>query len=56
MPELLVVALSWHIVTQANGAEWDEAEVERLQEVPVLLHHREDYSRDEEEAGDHDDG
>lgn len=37
LPELLVNCLSRYIVSQADGAEGYEAEVEGLQEVPVLL-------------------
>lgn len=37
LPEPLISSLSRHVVTQANGAERNEAEVEGLQEVPVFL-------------------
>ncbi|TNN61753.1 hypothetical protein EYF80_027975 [Liparis tanakae] len=37
LPELLIQGLSGYVVTQADGAEGDEAEVKGLQEVPVLL-------------------
>lgn len=51
LPELLVRSLSGHIVSQTDGAEGNETEVEGLQEVPVILQSREDGSRNEEEAG-----
>lgn len=50
LPELLVGRLSGHIIAEADGAEGDEAKVERLQEVPVLLQGREDGGGNEEEA------
>lgn len=37
LSELLVSSLSGYVVAQADGAERNETEVERLQEVPVLL-------------------
>lgn len=52
LPEPLVSSLSRYVVAQADGAERNEAEVEGLQEVPVLLQRREDGGRDKEEAGD----
>ncbi len=33
----LVKALTRHIVTQTDSGEWDKAEVEGLQKVPVLF-------------------
>lgn len=51
LSEFLVVAFSGHVVPQADGAQGDEAEVEGLQEVPVVLQDREHGRRDEEEAG-----
>lgn len=56
LPEPLVGSLPGDVVSQANGCERDEAEVERLQEVPVLLQAREDGSGDEQEAGHGQDG
>lgn len=52
LPEPLVSSFSRYVVTQADGAQGDEAEVEGLQEVPVLLQRREDGGGDEEEARD----
>lgn len=52
LPELLIGSLSGHVVSEANGAERNEAEVEGLQEVPVFFQRREDGSRDKEEARD----
>lgn len=52
LPELLVHSLSRHVVSEADGAERNEAEVEGLEEVPVFLQGREDGGRDEEEARD----
>lgn len=51
LSEFLVVALSGHVVPEADGAQGNEAKVEGLQEVPVVLQDREDCGRDEEEAG-----
>lgn len=56
LPKPLVHSLPRDVVSQANGRERDEAEVERLQEVPVLLQAREDGSGDEQEAGNGQDG
>lgn len=50
LPEPLINSLSRYVISQTDGAEGDEAEVERLQEVPVLLQCREDGSWDEEET------
>ncbi len=52
LPELLINGLPRYIVSQADGAEGNKAEVEGLQEVPVLLQRREDGGGDEEEARD----
>lgn len=54
LSELLVVAFPWNIVPQADGAQGDETEVKRLEEVPVILQHREHGGWDEEEAGNGD--
>lgn len=51
-PELLIGGLSRYVVSQADGAEGNEAEVEGLQEVPVVLQRCEDGGGDEEEATD----
>lgn len=51
LPELLVVAFPWNVVPQADGAQGDETEVKRFEEVPVILQHGEHGGRDEEEAG-----
>lgn len=52
LSELLVEGLPGDVVTQADGAEGDEAKVKGFQEVPVLLQGREDGGGDEEEEGD----
>lgn len=52
LPEPLIRGLSRYVVTQTDGAERNEAEVEGLQEVPVLLQCWEDGGGDEEEARD----
>ena len=52
LPEPLITVLSGYVVSQADGAQRNEAEVEGLQEVPVLLQRRKDGGRDEEEARD----
>lgn len=50
---IIAVGLARHVVPKADGAQRYEAEVERLQEVPVLLQAGEDPRRDEEEHDGH---
>ena len=45
----VLVVLPGHVVPEADGGQRDEAEVQRLQEAPVLLHRHEDGGGDEEE-------
>lgn len=52
LPIPLICSFSGNVVSKANGRERDKAEVERLQEVPVVLQPREDGSGDKEKAGD----
>lgn len=52
LPVLLIRRLAGDVISQADGAERNEAEVEGIQEVPVVLQRREDSSRDEEEEAD----
>lgn len=52
LPIVLICSFSGYVVSQADGGEGNKAEVEGLQEVPVLLQRWEDGSRDEEEARD----
>lgn len=52
LPVLLIPCLSGDVISEANGAERNEAEVEGIQEVPVVLQRREDGSWDEEEEAD----
>lgn len=53
---VVAVRLAGHIVAQADGAQRYEAEVERLQEVPVPLQAGEDPRWDEEQDDGHEDG
>lgn len=50
------VGLSRDIIPEANGRQRDETEIQRLQEVPVLLQVDKDQRRDDEEEQGHDDG
>lgn len=53
---LFTVGLSGDIIPEANGCQRDETEVQRLQEVPVLLQADEDPRRDDEEQQGHEEG
>lgn len=53
---LVAVSLARNVVPEADGAQRYEAEVERLQEVPVLLDAGEDSRRDEEQEDGGEDG
>ena len=53
-PVGLAGGLSRHIVTQANGGQRDEAEVEGVQEAPGLLKVGKDGGRHQEADGHHD--
>lgn len=46
------VGLPGDVVPQPHGGQRDEAEVQRLQEAPVLLQGREDPGRDQDEEQD----
>lgn len=52
LPVLLIRRLSGDVISEADRAERNEAEVEGIQEVPVVLQRREDGSWDEEEEAD----
>lgn len=52
LPVLLIRRLSGDVISEADGGERNEAEVEGIQEVPVVLQRREDGSWDEEEEAD----
>lgn len=52
LPVLLICSLSGDVISEADRAERNEAEVEGIQEVPVVLQRREDGSWDEEEEAD----
>lgn len=52
LPVLLICRLPRDVISEADGAERNEAEVEGIQEVPVVLQRREDSSWDEEEEAD----
>lgn len=52
LPVLLIRCLSGDVISKADCAERDEAEVEGIQEVPVVLQRREDCSWDEEEEAE----
>lgn len=52
LPVLLIHRLSGDVIAQADRAERNEAEVEGIQEVPVVLQRREDGSWDEKEEAD----
>lgn len=52
LPVLLFHRLSGDVISKADRAERNEAEVEGIQEVPVVLQCREDSSWDEEEEAD----
>lgn len=49
LPVLLIRSLSGDVISEANRAERNEAEVEGIQEVPVVLQRWEDGGWDEEE-------
>lgn len=52
LPVVLIRRLSGDVISKADCAEWNEAEVEGIQEVPVVLQRREDSGWDEEEEAD----
>lgn len=53
---LLAVSLTRDVIPQADGGERYEAEIQRLQEVPVPLQGHEDPRRDENQNHGHEDG
>lgn len=52
LPVVLVRRLSGDVIAEADRAERNEAEVEGIQEVPVVLQRREDGGWDEEEEAE----
>lgn len=53
---LFTVGLPGDVIPEADGCQRDETEIQRLQEVPVLLQADEDPRGDDEEDQGHDDG
>lgn len=53
---LFTLVLSGDIIPEANGCQRNEAEIQRLQKVPVLLQADKDPCRDDEEEQCDDDG
>lgn len=49
------MSFSRDIIPKAYGRQWDEAEIQRLQKVPVFFQGEKDPGRDEDEEQSHDD-
>lgn len=50
------MSLSWDVIPEADGRQRDEAEIQRLQKVPVFLQVEKDHRGDDEEQQGRNDG